>query len=269
MQPKALIHRDLKPPNLLLRESGTILKICDFGTVADKATQMTNNKGSAAWMAPEVFEGSSYTEKCDVFSWGIVLWEMLSREQPFKNIENMFSIMWHVHKGNRPPLLEGCPKPIETLMTRCWDRKPENRPSMEDVIEMMTNLIVFFPGGDLPLKLDRIDNSHSIDSYETLESLESDPDSFPSTTVNMNASTVNAFGSYNPASTHRGGRWNPDIECNGNADVRSNYGYADVNSNRGRLFPNRMNGGQLPFNCRQMSPLNIDVDPVSQQYFFL
>lgn len=52
MRPKPLIHRDLKPLNLLLFESGRILKICDFGTVVDKATQMTNNKGSPGWMAP-------------------------------------------------------------------------------------------------------------------------------------------------------------------------------------------------------------------------
>ena len=54
MRPKPLIHRDLKPPNLLLVNNGLILKICDFGTVTDKSTLMTNNKGSAAWMAPEV-----------------------------------------------------------------------------------------------------------------------------------------------------------------------------------------------------------------------
>lgn len=54
MKPKPLIHRDLKPPNLLLVMGGTLLKICDFGTAADKQTYMTNNKGSAAWMAPEV-----------------------------------------------------------------------------------------------------------------------------------------------------------------------------------------------------------------------
>lgn len=52
MKPKALIHRDLKPPNLLLVKDGLILKICDFGTVTDKQTLMTNNKGSATWMAP-------------------------------------------------------------------------------------------------------------------------------------------------------------------------------------------------------------------------
>lgn len=54
MSPKPLIHRDLKPPNLLLINNGRVLKICDFGTVTDKATLMTNNKGSAAWMAPGI-----------------------------------------------------------------------------------------------------------------------------------------------------------------------------------------------------------------------
>ncbi len=58
MQPTPLIHRDLKPPNLLLISGGTVLKICDFGTACDKHTYMTNGKGSAAWMAPEVFQGS-------------------------------------------------------------------------------------------------------------------------------------------------------------------------------------------------------------------
>jgi serine/threonine protein kinase len=60
-------------------KGGTQLKICDFGTARDLTTlgHLTNNQGSAAWMAPEVFEGSIYTEKCDVFSWGIILWEVI------------------------------------------------------------------------------------------------------------------------------------------------------------------------------------------------
>uniref|UniRef100_A0A915J2L8 Mitogen-activated protein kinase kinase kinase n=1 Tax=Romanomermis culicivorax TaxID=13658 RepID=A0A915J2L8_ROMCU len=61
MNPK-LVHRDLKPGNLLLTDCARHLKICDFGTVCDLQSYMTNNQGSAAYMAPEVFEGINYLD---------------------------------------------------------------------------------------------------------------------------------------------------------------------------------------------------------------
>ena len=60
---------------------------------------MTNNRGSAAWMAPEVFETTTYTEKCDVFSWGIILWEILTRRLPFDDMRgNDFRVQWAIHR---------------------------------------------------------------------------------------------------------------------------------------------------------------------------
>ncbi|KAG7509540.1 mitogen-activated protein kinase kinase kinase 7 isoform X2 [Solea senegalensis] len=153
MKPKALIHRDLKPPNLLLVAGGTVLKICDFGTACDIQTHMTNNKGSAAWMAPEVFEGNNYSEKCDVFSWGIILWEVITRRKPFDEIGGpAFRIMWAVHNGTRPPLIKNLPKPIESLMTRCWSKDPSQRPSMEEIVKMMSHLMRYFPDFNEPLQ---------------------------------------------------------------------------------------------------------------------
>lgn len=152
MKPKPLIHRDLKSPNLLLINEGLWLKICDFGTACDKQTVMTNNKGSAAWMAPEVFEGNTYTEKCDIFSWGIILWEVLTRRLPFDEIRgNDLRVLWAIHSGKRPPPIQNCPEELEELMTRCWNKDATVRPTMDEIVEQMQFIQTFFPEAADPL----------------------------------------------------------------------------------------------------------------------
>ncbi|XP_025055164.1 mitogen-activated protein kinase kinase kinase 7 isoform X5 [Alligator sinensis] len=100
-----------------------------------------------------LYNGSNYSEKCDVFSWGIILWEVITRRKPFDEIGGpAFRIMWAVHNGTRPPLIKNLPKPIESLMTRCWSKDPSQRPSMEEIVKIMTHLMRYFPGTDEPLQ---------------------------------------------------------------------------------------------------------------------
>lgn len=134
------------PFSLLLVDGCTKIKICDFGTATNVQTYMTNNKGSAAWMAPEVFKSINYSEKCDVYSWGIILWEVLSRRKPFADMTGPpYQIMWAVSHGARPPLLQNCPKRIERLMTQCWVDDYNVRPPISDVLSEMKEIMRLVP----------------------------------------------------------------------------------------------------------------------------
>ena len=100
-----------------------------------------------------LFSGNNYSEKCDVFSWGIILWEVLARRLPFEEIGgNDLRVLWAIHQDQRPPLIANCPPPLENLMTVCWDKDVSVRPHMSEVVSEMAELLPFFPGGDQPIK---------------------------------------------------------------------------------------------------------------------
>lgn len=70
-------------------------------------------------MAPEVFSGMKYGEKCDVYSFGVILWEMIVRRKPYEELGGpAYRIMWKVHEGTRPPLVAGIPSCLQELMSR-------------------------------------------------------------------------------------------------------------------------------------------------------
>ncbi|XP_054728629.1 mitogen-activated protein kinase kinase kinase 7-like [Anastrepha obliqua] len=215
MKPKPLIHRDLKPLNLLLTNKGRHLKICDFGTVADQATKMTNNRGTAVYMAPEVFSSCKYDEKCDVFSWATVLWVVLMRQQPFADITNAYSIQWQIHKGHRPPMNPKIPQPIQNLMQACWLKEPAERPPMAQVLAFMKKLTADLPGADEPLEYEFkhlqivcTDTTHSTDSYQldfsNLKSTENSNTSLELTPTNSANHTNNSDYSLTPTNSTEG-----------------------------------------------------------------
>ncbi|KAL7732206.1 hypothetical protein ACLKA6_018446 [Drosophila palustris] len=147
MEPKPILHRDIKTKNLLLTNGYRRLKIADFGTITEQATLMTQDYvGTAAYMAPEVCLGYEYSEKSDVYSFAIVFWEVMTRKKPFYHLKNKnpLVIMNLVSKGERPPIedVKNNLKKIKTAIINCWDSNPEERPSMSIVRREIHSLFI-------------------------------------------------------------------------------------------------------------------------------
>lgn len=136
-----LIHRDLKSVNLLIDEHYNA-KVCDFGLsriIAPKNQNMTGNVGTVSWIAPEVFEKQPYDEKADVYSFGIVMWELYTKQTPFQDL-NTFEIPMAVIKGDRPSIPKDCPKDYAKLMQSCWHKKPAKRPTFPKIVKSLLKI---------------------------------------------------------------------------------------------------------------------------------
>ena len=153
LRPKPIIHRDLKSPNILLTHNCVHVRLADFGTATEQRTVMTNMKGSALWMAPEVFTGRGYSTACDVYSLGICLWEVLSRKRPYgnRNLQDQMAVLWQVHLDHRPDRLANCPPAIESIMIDSWAKEPADRPTIFDVYRRLADVARLLPGADVPL----------------------------------------------------------------------------------------------------------------------
>uniref|UniRef100_A0AAQ4QDI4 Mitogen-activated protein kinase kinase kinase n=1 Tax=Gasterosteus aculeatus aculeatus TaxID=481459 RepID=A0AAQ4QDI4_GASAC len=130
-----IIHRDLKSPNMLITHDD-LVKISDFGTskeLSDKSTKMSF-AGTVAWMAPEVIRNEPVSEKVDIWSFGVVLWEMLTGEVPYKDVDSS-AIIWGVGNNSlQLPVPESCPDGFKILLRQCWNCKPRNRPSFRQIL---------------------------------------------------------------------------------------------------------------------------------------
>lgn len=93
-------------------------------------------------MAPEVFLGS-YDEKCDVYSFGMCLWEMLTQERVFADLPSLEKLVFAVvEEGHRPAIPSNCPTSLRNLITSCWDADPKKRPSFKEILEQLDHVLV-------------------------------------------------------------------------------------------------------------------------------
>eukprot|EP01025_Chloroclados_australasicus_P061853 TRINITY_DN8124_c0_g1_i1.p1 TRINITY_DN8124_c0_g1~~TRINITY_DN8124_c0_g1_i1.p1 ORF type:complete len:1161 (+),score=110.82 TRINITY_DN8124_c0_g1_i1:144-3626(+) len=131
-----VVHRDLKPDNVLLDEKYKV-KLADFGLSKMKEntylTKETHQQGTPAYMAPEVLQGKgSVDEKCDMYALGIIIWEMYTKEKPWKGFIPVQIVNQVLNLKNRPQIPADCPDCLKDLMERCWAQDPQTRPSAEE-----------------------------------------------------------------------------------------------------------------------------------------
>ncbi|KAF0902870.1 hypothetical protein E2562_019165 [Oryza meyeriana var. granulata] len=137
---KNIVHFDLKSDNLLvnLRDpQRPICKVGDLGLSKVKCQTLISGgvRGTLPWMAPELLNGSSslVSEKVDVFSFGIVLWELLTGEEPYADLHYGVIIGGIVSNTLRPPVPDSCDPEWRSLMEQCWSTEPSERPTFTEI----------------------------------------------------------------------------------------------------------------------------------------
>lgn len=139
--------------------------------------EMTSNLGTTAWCAPELLTASSttrYSVKVDVYSFGMVLWELWEKKRPFDELSNRFDIMDAIRAGRRPAISVGCPPAYRSLVQRCWQAEPGRRPNFQYIVRYLKDELarvkrqrerqISTSGPDGPYGLLGRDATNSVDS---------------------------------------------------------------------------------------------------------
>ncbi|DAZ94068.1 TPA: hypothetical protein N0F65_006655 [Lagenidium giganteum] len=142
----AVIHRDLKSKNMLLNDQ-LQAKLIDFGVSRDKCDEtMTAGVGTPYWTAPEVLDGRRYSEKSDIYSFGVFLSEVDTGTTPYSDLKtgdgtkmSTLRVLQLVMAGQVTPTFSSeCPARIRNIAMLCLDFQPEKRPSAREIVDVLT-----------------------------------------------------------------------------------------------------------------------------------
>lgn len=132
----SLVHRDLKSGNILIAMNGRTLKISDFGTTRKygaKSTQMSFC-GSVSWMAPEMVRSEPCSQMVDVWSFGVVLWELLTGQIPYEGVDTAAVIYGVGTGGLHLPVPTTTPLGFSLLLKQCFNVNPKHRPKFRQIL---------------------------------------------------------------------------------------------------------------------------------------
>ncbi|EGD75115.1 TK protein kinase [Salpingoeca rosetta] len=141
---KGFVHRDLAARNILVANDLTC-KVADFGLskeIDDSSDYFISEGGKVPikWTAPEAIQQRKYTSSSDVWSFGVVMWEIMAfGEKPYGTMNN-FEVVRKVEEGYRMDAPANCPAPVHTLMHMCWELDRRQRPTFEAIVDMLEKM---------------------------------------------------------------------------------------------------------------------------------
>lgn len=139
-----IVHRDLKPANLLVADQGDRIVVADFGLarIKEEGATVTACRGTRAYAAPEMLLSRPCTEKVDVYAMGLIMWSVLTRREPFADRgAHDAEVYADIIGGTRPQVPSDAPEDFKVLMARCWNNNPSRRPTMQAVVDALTDMI--------------------------------------------------------------------------------------------------------------------------------
>ena len=142
----SIVHRDLKTLNILLDQADDGC-VADFGLsgMMKDNQELCGGVGTPHYTAPEVLAHSRYGPKVDIFSYAVVLWEMLMKTVPYGEMSHMEIYEHVVTRGWRLPIPHDTPEGLKKLITRCWSKSPNDRPEFSEIVSLFEKGEVYFP----------------------------------------------------------------------------------------------------------------------------